>query len=59
MAEVTALYRYPVKGLSAEPLPALTLARASGLAFDREYALALGTTAFDPRIRSRSIRATS
>ncbi|MCP1548219.1 MULTISPECIES: MOSC domain-containing protein [Methylorubrum] len=47
MAEVTALYRYPVKGLSAEPLPALTLARASGLAFDREYALALGTTAFD------------
>ncbi|KQQ31278.1 sulfurase [Methylobacterium sp. Leaf123] len=49
MAEVTALYRYPVKGLSAEPLPALTLARASGLAFDREYALALGTTAFDPQ----------
>lgn len=48
MAEVTALYRYPVKGLSAESLPALTLARASGLAFDREYALALGTTAFDP-----------
>jgi uncharacterized protein YcbX len=27
----------------------LTLARASGLAFDREYALALGTTAFDPQ----------
>ncbi|MBB5763786.1 MOSC domain-containing protein [Methylorubrum rhodesianum] len=49
MAEVTALYRYPVKGLSAEPLPALTLARASGLAFDREYALALGTTEFDPQ----------
>lgn len=49
MAEVTALYRYPVKGLSAEPLPALMLARASGLAFDREYALALGTTAFDPQ----------
>ncbi|GJE70472.1 MOSC domain-containing protein [Methylorubrum podarium] len=49
MAEVTALYRYPVKGLSAEPLPALSLARASGLAFDREYALALGTTAFDPQ----------
>ncbi len=48
MAEVTALYRYPVKGLSAEPLARLTLARASGLAFDREYALALGDTIFDP-----------
>ena len=49
MADVTALYRYPVKGLSAEPLPALGLSRAAGLAHDREYALALGTTAFDPR----------
>lgn len=48
MAEITALYRYPVKGLSAEPLPALTLARDAGLAFDREFALALGTTVFDP-----------
>lgn len=49
MAHVTALYRYPVKGLSAEPLPALGLSRAAGLAHDREYALALGTTAFDPQ----------
>lgn len=48
MAAITALYRYPVKGLSAESLPALSLRRGSGLAFDREYALALGTTAFDP-----------
>ena len=48
MPAVTALYRYPVKGLSAEPLPALGLTRESGLPFDREYALALGTTAFDP-----------
>lgn len=48
MAAVTALYRYPVKGLSAEPLAAMTLRQANGLAFDREYALALGSTAFDP-----------
>ena len=49
MAEVTALFRYPIKGLSAEPLAELTLARNAGLAFDREFALALGTTAFDPQ----------
>jgi uncharacterized protein YcbX len=49
MAHVTALYRYPVKGLSAEPLPVLGLSQAAGLAHDREYALALGTTTFDPQ----------
>ena len=48
MATVTALYRYPVKGLSAEPCAALRLNPDSGLSLDREYALALGTTAFDP-----------
>ena len=48
MAEVTALYRFPVKGLSGERRAGLTLNRETGLAFDRAYALALGTTAFDP-----------
>ncbi len=47
MPHVVALHRYPVKGLSAEPLPFLDLTRADGLAHDRAYALALGTTRFD------------
>ncbi|MGQ4274537.1 MOSC domain-containing protein [Terrihabitans sp. B22-R8] len=47
MAQVSELYRYPVKGLSPEPLDRMEISRASGLPFDREYALALGTTRFD------------
>ena len=41
-------YRYPVKGLSGEPLPATTL--TPGLAFphDRRFALARPGTRFDP-----------
>ena len=49
MAHVTALYRYPVKGLSAEPLGHLSLDRERGLPYDRLYALALGTTRFSPQ----------
>lgn len=45
---VAGLHRYPVKGLSAEPLDHLALTRRDGLAHDRGYALALGTTSFDP-----------
>ena len=47
MPHVVDLHRYPVKGLSPEPLPFLDLTRDGGLAHDRVYALALGTTAFD------------
>lgn len=47
-AAITALYRYPIKGLSPEALPAMALLRGTGLAHDRRHALALGTTAFDP-----------
>ena len=47
MPHVADLHRYPVKGLSPEPLPFLDLTRDAGLAHDRAYALALGTTAFD------------
>ena len=46
MASVTGLYRYPVKGLSAEPLDWLGLDRRQGLPYDRIYALALGSTVF-------------
>jgi uncharacterized protein YcbX len=48
MAKITELFRYPVKGLSPEPMAALKLTRNHGIPFDREYALALGTTEFDP-----------
>jgi uncharacterized protein YcbX len=44
---VAALYRYPVKGLSPEIMPALELRAGEGLAHDRAYALALATTQFD------------
>src|SRR6266852_6211527 len=47
MGEVTALYRYPVKGLSAEATPSLELRAGEGVPFDREFALALASTAFD------------
>jgi uncharacterized protein len=49
MAKITDLFRYPVKGLSPEPMASLTLTRDHGIPFDREYALALGTTVFDPQ----------
>jgi uncharacterized protein YcbX len=45
---VTHLYRYPVKGLSAEPLASVVLEPGKALPWDRAFALALGTTSFDP-----------
>jgi uncharacterized protein len=42
------LYRYPVKGLSAEPLARIALAPGQCLPQDRRFAIALATTAFDP-----------
>ncbi len=48
MPRITEIYRYPVKGLSAERLARVTLAPGQGLPLDRAYALALGTTRFDP-----------
>ena len=45
---VVRLFRYPVKGLSPEPMERLDLLEGTGLAHDRSFALALGTTQFDP-----------
>ena len=45
---VTQLYRYPVKGLSAEALDRVALSPGQCLPEDRRFAIALGTTAFDP-----------
>jgi uncharacterized protein YcbX len=48
MVQVIQLYRYPVKGLSAQSVNVLDLSAANGVAHDRTYALALGTTRFEP-----------
>src|ERR1700692_3316508 len=48
MAKISNLYRYPIKGLSPEPLTKMAVSHGQGLPFDRAFALALGTTRFDP-----------
>jgi uncharacterized protein YcbX len=47
-ATIAALYRYPVKGLSPEPLERVSLAPGRCLPQDRRFAVALPSTAFDP-----------
>jgi hypothetical protein len=46
---VTAIYRYPVKGLSAESLDSVALIRGECLPHDRRFAIALDSTPFDPQ----------
>ena len=46
-AVIDAIYRYPVKGLSAQPLPRTTLAPGKTLPADRLYAIENGPTGFD------------
>jgi MOSC domain-containing protein len=48
MMTIAALYRYPVKGLSAEPLARVALAPRECLPQDRRFAIALASTSFDP-----------
>jgi uncharacterized protein YcbX len=48
LARVEALWRYPVKGLSPEPLTQTIALAGEGLPGDRRYALAHGNTPFDP-----------
>lgn len=45
---VTALYHYPIKGLSAQTLPEVELQPGQGFPFDRLYALTDGEWHFDP-----------
>ena len=47
-ATIRAIYRYPVKGLTPERLPAAVLARGETLASDRRYAIENGPSGFDP-----------
>src|SRR5947208_15760990 len=48
-ATVIAIYRYPVKGLSAEEIDRVTLVPGECLPHDRRFAVALGSTRFDPQ----------
>jgi uncharacterized protein YcbX len=47
-ARIDAIYRYPVKGLSPQPLQRITLAVGATLPADRLYAIENGPSGFDP-----------
>jgi uncharacterized protein YcbX len=47
-AQIASLYRYPVKGLSPEPLPHVALRVGQTLPADRRYAIENGPSGFDP-----------
>src|ERR1700761_1847347 len=47
-AQITGLYRYPVKGLSAEPLPRVALDVGQTVPSDRRYAIENGPSGFNP-----------
>ena len=46
--QVERLYRYPVKGLNADPLDAVDVLPGQALPWDRTFALAQGDSGFDP-----------
>jgi uncharacterized protein YcbX len=48
-ATITGLYRYPVKGLTPEPLAAVPLQVGQTLPADRRYAIENGPSGFDPQ----------
>jgi uncharacterized protein YcbX len=47
-AQIAGLYRYPVKGLSPEPLSSVALAVGQTMPADRRYAIENGPSGFDP-----------
>jgi uncharacterized protein len=47
-AQIASLFRYPVKGLSPEPLPRVALGVGRTLPADRRYAIENGPSGFDP-----------
>ena len=47
--KITGLYRYPVKGLTPEPLPRVALRAGQTLPADRRYAIENGPSGFDPQ----------
>jgi hypothetical protein len=51
-AKIQAIYRYPVKGLSAQALPRVQLSPGLTLPADRLYAIENGRSGFDPAVPS-------
>ena len=49
-ADITGLYRYPVKGLTPEPLQRVALAAGQTVPGDRRYAIENGPSGFDPAL---------
>ncbi len=49
MATVTEIYRYPVKGLSADALQSVALTPGQTMPFDRAWAIENGPSGFDPK----------
>jgi uncharacterized protein YcbX len=47
-AQIASIYRYPVKGLTPEPLPQVALGIGQTLPADRRYAIENGPSGFDP-----------
>jgi uncharacterized protein YcbX len=52
MARIQAIYRYPLKGLSAEQLPRTALTTGETVPGDRLYAIENGPCGFDPAMPS-------
>jgi len=48
LAQIAGIYRYPVKGLTPEPLPRAALNIGQTLLADRRYAIENGPSGFDP-----------
>lgn len=48
VAVLAAIHRYPVKGLSAQPIGRVVLTAGEGLPQDRRFAIAHGTSQIDP-----------
>jgi uncharacterized protein len=51
MARIHSIYRYPIKGLSPEPLARTTLTPGETVPGDRLYAIENGPSGFDPQMR--------
>jgi uncharacterized protein YcbX len=49
-AQIASLYRYPVKGLSPEPLPRVALGGGQPFPADRRYAIENGPSGFDAAV---------
>jgi uncharacterized protein YcbX len=47
-AKIKAIYRYPVKGLTPEPLARAELSRGKTVPYDRHYAIENGPSGFNP-----------